>query len=117
MPVSKEVTVQFRWRSRKGVFHLPEEMETHHLFYTILMIWNHSVPPELRIGRYTRYEFGRFYSPEYMADAVRHLARELVNRKDLTPYFIECLCKIQAHLTQLPEPKGGAKDGMRTLNG
>lgn len=41
----------FKWRTAEGEWIAPEKMETRHLFYTLRMIWNHSVPAELRVGQ------------------------------------------------------------------
>ncbi len=92
---STELQKAFRWKDRDHNFHYPKDMATRHLFFTLRMIWNHSVPDQLKILPYTEYHFSPFYTVEYMTEAVRHLATELATRKDLTPYYIKCLQKIQ----------------------
>lgn len=77
----------FEWRDREGNFHKPENMETRHLFYTLRMIWNHSMPEEFRLTPYNSYRFGDFYTDEYMKRAIRNIAAELTKRKDMTASF------------------------------
>lgn len=75
----------FKWRDKKGVFHTPKSMETRHLFYTLRMIWNHSMLDTMRIEPYTRYTFNSFYTPAYMKEAIQHVGTELFKRNDLLP--------------------------------
>lgn len=79
----------FRWRDRKGVHHIPSDMATSHLFFTLRMIWNHSMPLRMHVGGpgINRYTFGPAYTVDYMADAVKALAKELDTRSDLAPHL------------------------------
>ena len=79
----KELKHQFRWRSQAGQFHLPSQMETRHLWFTLRMIWNHSAPAHARFTPYKRYKFGPFYTVEYMRDAVSCLLDELLTRTNM----------------------------------
>jgi hypothetical protein len=89
----------FKWRTAKAEFVGPSEMRTGHLFNTLLMIWNHSMPSHQHIGsNIRRYRFGPFYSPGYIKEAVREVGRELFNRPDLTAYQREALTKMAEHL-------------------
>lgn len=74
----------FRWRSAGGDFHLIHQMETRHLFFTVKMIWNHSMPLEARSQAYRSYHFGPFYTNDYMLRALAAMCPELLNRPDLT---------------------------------
>jgi len=68
-----------------GELHDPKKMSTHHVFFTWLMIWNHSAPKELRIKKGNRYGgFPAFYTPTYMLDAFANLYWELKRRQDTT---------------------------------
>lgn len=88
----------FEWRSADGDFWAPKDMETRHVFYTVRMIWNHSVPEDMRVGRNIRlYRFGDFYTGEYMKSAVLALGRELLTRKDLEPWQLRELGQIAAY--------------------
>jgi len=92
------VTPSFKWKDRQDNFYYPKHMETRHIFFTLLMIWNHVAPKEMQIEPFKRYTFGSFYTNEYMADAVKSLSAELKTRDDLTPYFIKCLKIIEGHI-------------------
>lgn len=73
----------FKWRDREGIFHAIDKMETRHLFYTLCMIWNHSMPEEAATHEYKRYSFSAFYTPAYMEQAIKSIMPELFKRKDL----------------------------------
>jgi hypothetical protein len=75
----------WRWRSHDGTFRTPAEMKSGHLFHTLRMIWNNVAPVEARVGRVRLYNFGPFYTADYMKMAVRRIYPELLTRKDLTP--------------------------------
>ena len=75
---------KFRWRDREGEFHDIEQMDTRHLFNTVRMIWNHSMPEAVRSTSYKRYTFSPFYTQAYMEYAIRHICRELWSRTDMT---------------------------------
>jgi len=46
--------VAFTWKTQDGELLSPPEMKTTHLFYSLRMIWNHSMPEEYHLpgGRY-----------------------------------------------------------------
>lgn len=87
---SSEV-LDFRWLSADGTWYRPRDMVTRHLFHTVSMIWNHSMPPAAHTHRFKRYEFGPYYTTEYMATAVRVMLPELLNRKDIKPEWLDRL--------------------------
>lgn len=75
----------WRWRTREGELLAPSEMATSHLFFTLRMIWNNSMPPHMAVGRVRRYSFDpRFYTRDYFAQAILAVGRELSGRTDLT---------------------------------
>jgi len=76
----KAVTL-FCWRDRNGVFHPINTMETRHLYYTLLMIWNHSAPEHLKYRPFNEYTFNSFYTAEYFLEAVKAIVPELQTRK------------------------------------
>jgi hypothetical protein len=80
-----ELSSGFQWRDRKGNFHFPHLMETRHLFYTVRMIWNHTMP--YKIHPYIRYSFGKFYTKAYMVMTVKVMVRELSRRHDIAPQW------------------------------
>lgn len=77
----QELADGFSWRDRSYNYHPPKNMETRHLFHTVRMIWNHTMP--LKLEPYNRYKFGPFYTKEYMAKAVRIMVPELATRNDI----------------------------------
>ena len=79
-----EVAADWRWRDRSGEFHRPAHMETRHLYFTVRMIWNHTMPEQYRFKGYKRYKFRSFYTEAYMVEAVYALSKELFQRDDLT---------------------------------
>ncbi len=74
----------WKWRTQDGRHFRVKEMATAHLFNTILMIWNHTMPESAKFRPYREYEFGDFYTKKYLVSAVQHMATELVARKDVT---------------------------------
>ncbi len=73
----------WRWRDRYGKPYHPSEMETRHVFFTLRMIWNHTMPRGARLHPYRPYNFGPFYSRDYFAKAIEALVPELERREDL----------------------------------
>ena len=78
-----EVKAPFLWRTRGGAFVTPADMETRHLYFTVRMIWNHSVPDQYKLKPYTRYTFCSFYVSGYMSEAIKNMLVELSTRQDL----------------------------------
>jgi len=108
-PALRSATVPaelFAWRDSRGVFHAIDQMETRHLFYTLRMIWNHSVPEyaETR-SPHQRYRFGRWYTPERMGEAVRWMMPELRERTDLEPEWRQDLLWMQSWLDRRDVPE------------
>ena len=77
------VALPFFWRDRHGVRHLPSRMETRHLFYTLRMIWNNTMPANARLPG-NLYSFGPTYTREYMLGAIASIVPELAKREDMT---------------------------------
>ena len=82
-PPPKAVPAEtFRWRDRAGNLHALSTMATRHLFFTLHMIWNHTMPASARLPG-NLYTFSSYYTPAYMKDAIRALTTELAGRSDL----------------------------------
>lgn len=79
-----EIQEGWKWRESSGKMSLPKDMETRHLFHTLKMIWNHTMPEDARFTIYKKYTFSDRYSPEYMMKAVFNIGNELFKRTDLT---------------------------------
>ena len=80
-----DLAKNFRWKDRSDTLHDPKNMKTRHLFYTLRMIWNHSMPCAAKLLPYKAYSFAPYYSREYMVSAVRALVVEISNREDIRP--------------------------------
>lgn len=93
----KEVQKAFQWRANSGKFYYVKDMATRHLFYTWLMIWNHSAPREQKIMPHRSYTFGKFYTPAYMFEAFKQTYFELKSRTDLAFQFQEIVKKIESY--------------------
>ncbi len=90
--------IDFKWIDKDGKSHKPQEMTTHHLFFTLRMIWNHTAPAHLRFNPYKKYNTSVLLSnKEYVRTAIVSISAELFGRDDLTDYMKECLLKIQSY--------------------
>jgi len=98
-------SLTFRWKDKQDNFHNPHNMETRHLFFTVRMICNHSMPMKLR--PYNEYRFDRFYTKEYMERTIRILIPILVEREDIKQQWLEELFAMVDWLArnQVPELK------------
>lgn len=93
----------FRWKDRKNNFHLPGEMPTRHVFMSLIMIWNHTMPADAVITQsgnwlHHTYNIGSFYDKDYLCIAIGALGRELSTRTDLEPAWNITLDKMQKYL-------------------
>ena len=86
MTISNLPKTEFKWRTKNGKFITPSEMTTSHLFFTLRMIWNHTMPEDAKLRPYTHYSFGVRYPREYMIDAIRALTIELAARNDIDKF-------------------------------
>lgn len=97
------VAQRFRWRMRDGESIQPSQMRTTHLFYTLRMIWNNSVPEHARVGRVKLYHFGPTYTTEYLREAVKSMGKELIGRDDLPASMLAELETMAGHLRTMPK--------------
>lgn len=95
-----ELVVPFMWREHSGKFQNPKTMETRHLFFVLLMIWNHRMPVDARFTGYKKYYFSPFYTDDYFLDAIRHVTVELGTRKDMLNTW---KAQLQVMITYLKE--------------
>lgn len=75
----------FKWFGKDRDYD-PSQMATSHLFNTISMIWNHSMPSEYQTHNYIRYSFGVRHTQSYMMRAVRVMLPILLEREDLSAF-------------------------------
>lgn len=83
----------FQWRDRTGQLHLIKRMETRHLFYTLRMIWNHTMPASARLPG-NLYSLGPTYTRDYMLKAIEAIVPELATRNDMTKDWVRQLQKM-----------------------
>lgn len=98
----------FVWKGKDQRTYAPDDMATGHLFNTISMIWNHSMPEQVRTHNYIRYQFGSFYTLDYMMQAVRVMLPILLRRPDLSPFQRSRL--LYMHNCLIKNPQLGQKD-------
>ena len=78
----------FMWLDQNGGCRAPAQMTTHHLFYSIKMMWNHLVPQEYKIIPYIRYGLNpKRFTEKYCKLAVHELSKELLTREDWWHYY------------------------------
>lgn len=83
---SRELVAGFQWRTRGGELLNPAEMETRHVFFTWLLIWNHSCPKHLVRSEGKQYDgFDSWYTPSRMLVAFGVMMEQLSRRADLRP--------------------------------
>lgn len=99
-PKGQEVAAPFAWRTRDGRFVPVNEMRTGHLFYTLQMIWNHTMPLDAKTHVYKRYRFENFYTQDYMMRAVQAIIPEVLKRNDLQPFQLERVLFMAAYVTR-----------------
>lgn len=94
--------LSFRWRSSDGKRQYPQDMATRHLFNTVVMIWNHTMPDDAKTHNYQVYSFNPFiYTPDYMMTAICVMLPVLLNRRDLTPFMKSRLDFMASYFNQL----------------
>lgn len=78
---------EFIWETDDGERLRVSRMATPHLFNAARMIYNHTVPPVLRVGKFIRRLEVHEWDSAYKAQAYRALLRELKTRGDLESKF------------------------------
>lgn len=91
----------FIWITHKGAALLPSEMATPHLFYSLRMIFNHSVPPVFRVvgagEEMKRYRDVPHWNADYRTEALTQLTAELDSRDDLDETLRDQLADIKSN--------------------
>lgn len=83
---AQEVIEGWRWRDKEGRFIKPSDMETGHVFNTLRMIWNHTMPASAVTHDFIRHSFNKFYTHDYLRSAILPLTLELSKRNDMLEY-------------------------------
>lgn len=93
---------RFRWITMENRVMKVQEMATPHLYNSLKMIWNHTVPIPFRLMPYKPYECKKasWYKCKKMGRwAISNLFNELMNRND-RPLWVDLgLSKMAEHLT------------------
>ena len=97
----KAVGSAFVWKDQRNQFHVPCHMATRHLFFTLRMIWNHSVPYGLQLRPFKMYTFSSYYTRDYILQAIKCLSAELLTRDDIDPSWWSDLGVIKKHIDSL----------------
>lgn len=93
---SNKCTEPFLWRQSGGEWISVKVMETRHIYWTLVMIWNHSAPEVARLPIGNRYtHFAPEYTPQYMLKAFHELMREFYYRNDRQHGQVETLEAIE----------------------
>lgn len=83
---AQELIAAWRWRDKAGVYLRPDQMDTGHVFNTLRMIWNHTMPASAVTHDFIRHSFNKFYTKEYLLSAILPLTLELSKRTDMQEY-------------------------------
>lgn len=87
----------FLWVTHKGKVMELLDMATPHLFYTVRMLFNHSVPPVFRVGEFKRYPDVPNWPIRYRRAAVASMRKELSKRDDIEDYMRDEMCDMVAN--------------------
>lgn len=93
----------FIWVTQEGEELFLEEMLTPHLFYSVRMLFNHTVPAGYQIPGCKVYDLSRF-PIEKRAVSVRSLLTELAGRSDLSHKHKEQLVYMVAVAARMIQP-------------
>lgn len=92
----------FRWQTQDGLRLKPIDMDTRHLYMTVRMLWNHTMPVEFKLGPYHRYQLGDRFTEEYIKLSFRVLMSELVTRPDIEDAWMHGIAHMVRCLNQNP---------------
>ncbi len=70
----------FRWATAEGCYLLPSEMDTLHLFHTVRLLWNHTVPEAAQLKPFR--EWHLTLDSDEREEAMREMLAELGRRVD-----------------------------------
>ena len=86
----------FTWRTHEGEDLRPSQMDTLHLFHTVKMLWNHTVPDEQQIKPFRQWSL--YFDADERKEAMKEMLAELKRRTDksaLTSAQMVELCTIR----------------------
>ncbi len=74
------MTSTFRWLTNENQALTPQEMETLHLFHTVRLLWNHTVPEAHQLKPFR--QWGLTLDADEREEAMREMLAELGRRLD-----------------------------------
>lgn len=102
-PQKYPVDPNYFWITQKGESVHPTNMNTWHLFNSLRMIWNHTVPLEYTFMPYKPYHLR--ITKKRRAEGVRNLFMELMNRSNRTEQMNSVLRQMAAYVVGVKEKK------------
>lgn len=93
----------FEWRDRMGDMHKPKNMSSKHIFYTWLMIWNHSAPSSFRIPWGYRYTFDQSLYPNDYMERAFHVLYNHMKKHSYGPKITEAIKTIEGYISCRPD--------------
>lgn len=88
----------FRWVTTDRQILKPQEMNTLHLWNSLKIIWNHTIPVPFRLMPYKPYEGIEKWSRSSRKWAISNLFNELMNRTDRSKTIDAGLFQMAEHL-------------------
>ena len=88
----------FRWMTQDGDVLTTREMSTWHLFNSLKMIWNHTIPIQFRFLPYKPYKGIINWNPKLRRRAISCLFHELTLRPDRTKKMDEVIATMQQYI-------------------
>lgn len=92
----------FRWETMECKILTTREMNTWHLFNSLKMIWNNTVPAHCRVSNFKPYSGIDKWPKRLRQHAITCLYHELCLRPDVTKDMIRVLREMMAHMSRIP---------------
>lgn len=89
-----------RWVTQEGEVMKFSEMRTSHLFFSIRMIYNHSVPYGYQVSHSKQYDMSQF-PPDRRREALTYLITELSKRKDLDEWMVRQIQTMRDNIAKI----------------
>jgi hypothetical protein len=95
------ITQSFKWRMSGNHGYIEVTlMTTRHLFNTLRMVWNLTIPEDTQLTKLNYSRLGPTYTPEYIKEAMTRLYSELLGRDDVTPAMLQELQPMRDYLAR-----------------
>ena len=109
-PVTRQCPEEkpFLWRTQHGEYKRLCDMSTAHLFSTLRMVWNNTMPEEARVGRVKLYHFSAYYTEAYFMEMCCRSLEELRVRTDVPAWILRELEQMAAYIRSKRARRVGA---------